>query len=93
MADREMQTADAQARITLSAAFAESTVIVEAVSPSEVRVRKVGEEETPMVPKTTTSPNDRNPPSDPARPRLSRYRPMTSALRSAAYLRARTTAA
>ncbi|HQU43205.1 MAG TPA: hypothetical protein PK867_10350 [Pirellulales bacterium] len=38
-----MQTADAQARITLPAAFAESMVIVETVSPSEVRVRKVGE--------------------------------------------------
>ena len=47
MTGREMQTADAQARITLPAAFAESTVIVEAVSPSEVRVRKVGEGEKP----------------------------------------------
>jgi hypothetical protein len=43
MAGPVVQTADAKARITLPAAFAESTVIVETVSPSEVRVRKVGE--------------------------------------------------
>ena len=43
MASQELQTADAQARITLPAAFAESTVIVEMLSPSELRVRKVGE--------------------------------------------------
>lgn len=42
MANQEMQTTDADARITLPAAFAESNVIVETVSPSEVRVRKVG---------------------------------------------------
>lgn len=35
------QTADAQGRIMLPAAFAETTVVVELVSPSEVRVRKV----------------------------------------------------
>lgn len=44
MAIQEMQTADAQARITLPAAFAETTVIVEMVGPSEVRIRKVGED-------------------------------------------------
>lgn len=43
MSGQETQTADAEARITLPAAFAESTVIVETVSPSEVRVRKVGD--------------------------------------------------
>lgn len=43
MAGLELQTADSQARITLPAAFAESTVLVETVGPSEVRVRKVAE--------------------------------------------------
>jgi hypothetical protein len=43
MASQEMQTADAQARVTLPAAFAETTVIVEMLSPSEVRIRKVDE--------------------------------------------------
>lgn len=43
MASQELQTADAQARITLPAAFAETTVIVEVLSPSELRVRKVSE--------------------------------------------------
>ena len=43
MAIQEMQTADAQARVTLPAVFAETTVIVEMLSPSEVRIRKVGE--------------------------------------------------
>ena len=43
MAVPELQTADVQARITLPAAFAESTVLVETVGPSEVRVRKVSE--------------------------------------------------
>ena len=44
MATQELQTADAQARVTLPVAFAETTVILEIVSPSEVRIRKVGEE-------------------------------------------------
>lgn len=39
--NQEMQTADALARVTLPAAFAETTVIVELLSPSEVRIRKV----------------------------------------------------
>jgi len=43
MASQEMQTADSQARITLPAEFAETTVLVEMVSPSEVRIRKVDE--------------------------------------------------
>jgi hypothetical protein len=43
MTGQEMQTADAQARVTLPAAFAETTVIVEILSPSEVRIRKVGD--------------------------------------------------
>lgn len=41
MPDQEMQTADAQARITLPAAFADAQVIVEMLSPSEIRIRKV----------------------------------------------------
>jgi nucleoside-triphosphatase THEP1 len=41
MADQEMQTADALARVTLPAAFADAKVIVEMVGPSEVRIRKV----------------------------------------------------
>lgn len=43
MPDQEMQTADAQARVTLPATFADAEVIVEMLSPSEVRIRKVGE--------------------------------------------------
>jgi len=43
MASQEVQTADSHARITLPAEFAETTVVVEVLSPSEVRVRKVGE--------------------------------------------------
>jgi hypothetical protein len=43
MASQEMQTADAQARVTLPAAFAETRVIIGLLSPSEVRIRKVGE--------------------------------------------------
>ena len=44
MVRQEMQTADAQARISLPATFAETTVIVEMLSPSEVRIRKVGKD-------------------------------------------------
>lgn len=43
MARQEMQTADSQARITLPAEFAETTVVVERVSPFEIRIRKVDE--------------------------------------------------
>ena len=43
MVNQEMQTADAEARVTLPATFAKTTVIVEMLSPSEVRIRKVGE--------------------------------------------------
>jgi hypothetical protein len=43
MASQEVQTADGQARVTLPAAFAETTVIVEMLSASEVRIRKVDE--------------------------------------------------
>ncbi|MGH7140532.1 MAG: hypothetical protein ACREHD_32765 [Pirellulales bacterium] len=43
MASQETQTADAQARVTLPVAFAETKVIVEMLSPSEVRIRKVDE--------------------------------------------------
>jgi hypothetical protein len=39
MISQEMQTADAKARITLPAAFAETTVIVVVLNPSEVIVR------------------------------------------------------
>jgi|SwirhisoilCB3_FD_contig_31_107056_length_529_multi_3_in_0_out_0_1 hypothetical protein len=41
MADQEVQTADALARVTLPAAFADAEVTVEMLSPSEVRIRKV----------------------------------------------------
>lgn len=40
MANQEMQTADAQARVMLPAAFADAAVIVEVLSPSEVLIRK-----------------------------------------------------
>lgn len=65
MASQELQTADAQARITLPAAFAETTVIVEVLSPSELRVRKVGEagDELSAAPEnnmTTLSDRDRD---------------------------------
>ena len=43
MVNQVTQTADAQGRIMLPAAFAETTVVVELVSPSEVRVRKVAD--------------------------------------------------
>lgn len=43
MSSQEVQTADAQARVTLPAAFAEAAVIVEMLSPWEVRIRKVDE--------------------------------------------------
>jgi hypothetical protein len=43
MISQELQTADAQARVTLPVEFAETMVVVELLSPSEVRVRKVGE--------------------------------------------------
>jgi hypothetical protein len=43
MISQEFQTADAQAHVTLPVEFAETTVVVEVLSPSEVRVRKVGE--------------------------------------------------
>ena len=43
MPSQEMQTADAQARVTLPATFADSAVVVEVLSASEVRIRKVGE--------------------------------------------------
>jgi hypothetical protein len=42
MPSPEMQVADAQARVTLPAMFAEAAVTVEIVSPSEIRIRKVG---------------------------------------------------
>lgn len=43
MTGPELQTADAKARIKLPAIFAESMVLVETVSPTEVRVRKIGD--------------------------------------------------
>lgn len=43
MVNHEMQTADALARVTLPAEFAATTVVVEVLSPSEVRIRKIGE--------------------------------------------------
>lgn len=43
MSTQEVQTADAQARITLPATFAEAAVVVEVLSASEVRIRKVDE--------------------------------------------------
>lgn len=43
MPTQDVQTADAQARITLPAAFAEAAVVVEVLSASEVRIRKVDE--------------------------------------------------
>lgn len=42
MPDQVTQTADSQARVTLPAAFADAKVIVEMLSPSEIRIRKVG---------------------------------------------------
>ena len=44
MSSQETQTADAQARITLPAEFADATVIVEVLSPSEVRIRKADDD-------------------------------------------------
>ena len=38
--DIESRTTDAKARITLPRAFANATVIIEQVSPTEVRIRK-----------------------------------------------------
>jgi hypothetical protein len=43
MPTQEVQTADAQARISLPAAFAEAAVVVEVLSATEVRIRKVDE--------------------------------------------------
>lgn len=43
MVNQVTQTADAQGRIMLPAAFAGTTVVVEMLSPSEVRVRKIGD--------------------------------------------------
>ena len=42
MAHQEQQMTDAQARVALPPAFAEVTVIVEILSPSEIRIHKVG---------------------------------------------------
>lgn len=43
MVSQETQTADAQARITLPAQFADTAVVVEVISASEVRIRKAAE--------------------------------------------------
>lgn len=61
----DMQTADDQARVTLPAEFAETAVIVERLSPSEVRVRKIGaaSDELSAAPEcgvTTLSDRDRD---------------------------------
>lgn len=65
MVNQEMQTADALARVTLPAEFAEKTVVVERLSQSEVRIRKLGEEgdELSMLPEnniTTLSNGERD---------------------------------
>lgn len=61
----DIQTADAQARVTLPAEFAETTVIVEILGPSEVRIRKVDDpsDEPSTAPEcsiTTLSDRDRD---------------------------------
>jgi len=43
MASQETQTADSKARVTLPLVFAKATVVVEVVSASEVRIRKIGD--------------------------------------------------
>ena len=43
MASQEVQIADSHARITLPVEFAEATVVLEVLSPSEIRIRKVDE--------------------------------------------------
>ena len=62
---RVTQTADSQARVTLPPEFADAKVIVEMLSPSEVRIRKVGDpaDELSNLPEnhaTTLSDRDRD---------------------------------
>lgn len=65
MLDQQMQTADALARVTLPAEFAETRVVVEMLSASEVRIRKADErdDELAALPEncvTTLSDRDRD---------------------------------
>lgn len=59
----EIRTTDKKARVTLPRAFANSTVIVEPISDTEVRIRKarvIPEEEVRFAEETRTPPSDRD---------------------------------
>jgi hypothetical protein len=61
--DTETRTTDAKARLVLPKSFANSTVLVEQISETEVRIRRaqvVAEDDLPLAEETQTPLSDRD---------------------------------